>query len=74
MEKIFVSHISDIGLAFKIHKGVIKLSTPKINNPVKKWGEDIQMANRYMKRCLTSFIIRKIQIKTRMKIISYLSG
>jgi hypothetical protein len=61
-EKIFARYPSDKGLITRMYRELKELNFPKINDPVKKWAnemnrtfskEEIQMAKTYMKKIVS---------------------
>ena len=60
-----------------MYKQHMHLNSRKINDPIKKkmsqktkqifLQKDIRMANKHIRRCSTSLIVREMQIKTTMR-------
>jgi hypothetical protein len=66
---MFSRYTSDRGLITRMYKELKKLNSQIINDPVKKWAnelnrasskEEVQMAKKHMKKCLTSLTIKEM--------------
>ena len=75
-ERIFKYPKSNSRLIYNTYKELKKVDSRKSNNPIKKWGSDLnkefspeeyQMAEMHLKKCSASLIIREMQVKTNMR-------
>jgi hypothetical protein len=75
-ERIFTYLKSDKRLISNIYKELKRVDSRKSNNPLKRWGselnkefslEEYRMAEKHLKKCSTSLIIREMQVKTTLR-------
>jgi hypothetical protein len=75
-ETIFINLSSHRGLISNIYKEFKKLDSRESHNSNKKWGtvlskefstEEYRMVEKHLKKCLTSLVIREMQMKTTLK-------
>jgi hypothetical protein len=75
-EKIFTKPAYNRGLISKIYIELKKLIKKNPNNPIKKWGielnqeftsEEPQMDEKHLKKCSKSLVVKEIQIKMTLR-------
>jgi hypothetical protein len=76
MSEMFTKYTSDMGLIGRIYTELKKLNSQRISNPINKCAneknrqfkkEDVEMANKHMKKCSTSLAIKEMQFKTILR-------
>jgi hypothetical protein len=77
VEENIASYTPDKGLITRIYRELKKLTSPKINEPIKKWAtelnrtfskEEIQIAEKHMKKNSPFLAIKEMKIKTTLRI------